>query len=252
MIRGRITTLIFACICLALVCVAASARAQSDAGATAEANPAIDAVDASVHPEVDGQPHEPTAEEGSRERPTASHAVTRSPASVTWPAHPDISKPTTDHKDGPPRGSLSSFRPEKESEQPSASQPKPPASSGSAKNSNNNDNSGRGQRSILAPPSPYHPLSGNPKPSSVRRTTLPTVPDADQTPALGNTFGRSALGLTTRSSLVPKGDRFKHEDQKSRKRHAPRAAKPVIPNPTKSSSSIRLSDRHTALSLSSK
>ena len=243
--------LVCAGICFALVCVAASACAQYDAGATAETNPAIDAVDASVHPEVDGQPHEPTAEEGSRERPTASHAAKRPPASVAWPARADISKPITDHKDGPPRGSLSSFRPEKESEQPSASQPKPPATSGSAKNSNNNDNSGRGQ-TILLDASPYHPWSGKPSPSSVRRTTLPTVPDADQTPALGNTFGRSALGLTTRSSLVPKGDRFKHEDQKSRKRRAPRAAKPVIPNPTKSSSSIRLSDRRTALALSSK
>ena len=252
MIRGRITTFIFACICLALVCVAASARAQSDAGATAEANPAIDAVDASVHPEVDGQPHEPTAEEGSRDRLTASHAAKRSPASVAWPAHVDISTTSTDNKGGPPRGGLSSFRPEGGSEQPSASQPKLPATSGSAKNSNNNDNSGRGQRIFLDASSPYHPWSGNPKPSSVRRTTLPTVPDADQTPALGTTFGRPASRFTTRSSSFPGGDRFKHEDQKSGKRHAPRATKPVIPNPTKSSSSIRPSDRHTALALSSK
>jgi len=251
MIRGRITTLIFACICLALVCVAASARAQSDAGATAEANPAIDAVDASVHPEVDGQPHEPTAEEGSRERPTASHAAKRSPASVAWPAHVDISTTSTDHKGGPPRGGPPSFRPEKESERPSASQPKLPATSGSAKNRNNNDNSGRGQ-TIFLDASPYHPWSGNPRPSSIGRTTVPTVPEADQTPALGTTFGRPASGLTTKSSPFPKGDRFKHENQKSRKRHAPRATKPMIPNPTKSSSSIRPSDRHTALALSSK
>jgi hypothetical protein len=251
MIGGWITTFICAGICLALVCVAVSARAQSDAGATTEANPAIDAVDASVHPEVDGQPHEPTAEEGSRERTTASHAAKRPPASVAWPAHADISTTSTDDKGSPPRVGLSSFRPERESEQPSGSQPKAYDTSGSTKNRNKNDNSGLGQKTFLDAP-PYHPLSGNPKPSSIRRTILPAVPDSDQTPALGTTFGRPALGLTTRSSLFPKRDRFKHEKQNSRKRYTARATKPVIPNLTKSSSSVRLSDRHTALALSSK
>ena len=244
MIRAQMRAFICVGVCLAVVCAAGGAHAQSDSEVTAETSPGIEAVDASVHPEVDGQPHEPTAQESSRERPNASHAAKRPSATVFWPAHADISGANTDDKTASPKIGMSAFRPETASGRPNVGPPDASAPSSRAKE----NDSGQSQTRLLR--APFSHLSGDAKPSSTLRTRVPSVFVTDETQALG--AGRPASGLVTSGSPFPKGDSFRHQDKTTGKRHQHHARKPVIPNPTKSSSSIRLSDRHTALALSSK
>jgi len=211
-----------AAICLAVAFAVLGAQAQSYTEVSAKTNPAIDAVDASVHVEVDGQPHEPTPVDASHEQPTPLHNTKRHPAAL-WPAHADISTTDSDDKSGPPGVGMSSFRLRTRLGQSSAS-----ATSTSA----TNDDSGQDHfRLLKAPPSHLFPLSA--KPSSSPRTSVPSVSVPDETTGSSAPFGRAALGIDAITS--PKRDLSKYKDQTTGKRHQHHSHLPVTTTATRSS-----------------
>lgn len=229
----------FLCVglCLAVVGAAVSAYAQSNAEAPADTNPAIDAVDASVHPEVDGQPHEPTPEESSGERPAALHAAKRPPTTVVWPAHAEVSTTKTDDKGVAAAVTMSSFRPRKESEPASAVHPNESTASGSVKKDDSSKSHAEQPNTA-----PSH-SSGYAKTSSTLKTTVPAIPDSGQTPALGAAFERPMSGLAASTEPFPKKDPFKYKDQSNAKRHH-HARKPMTNSATKSPHDTLTTTRH--------
>lgn len=214
-------------ICVLVLCPCLSAQAQSNTEVSAETNPTIDAVDASVRPEVDGQPHEPTQGETSREGPTTLRILKRPPATVVWPARADLSTTYGDGKTGPPGVGMSSFRPRMVWGQPSAWQPNATATSNGA----TNDDSGQDHFRLLNAP-PSHPLSLSAKPTLNPRTMVSPVSGSDQTSALGAPFGRAGIGLGAITSPFPKRDSSKYKDQTGKKRHQHHSGLPVTTTAT--------------------
>jgi len=225
MIRITMTTLLSSTFCLAVVCGALRAQAQSNTGASAESNRGIDAVDASVHSEVDAHPHELNPADASNEHLTPLHNTKRPPVTVVWPARADLSITDSDNKSGLPRVGMSSFRTKAGSGQPSASV----TSTGAT-----NHDSGQDDFRLLKA-SPRHPLPLSARPSLSTRTTVPLVSGSDQTPAFVAPFGRTALGFAASASPFPKRDPFKSKNQTTGKRHQHQESKPLISTETKSS-----------------
>jgi hypothetical protein len=241
MMRAKTQDFISAAICLALACAALHTQAQSNTGVSEESNRAVEAVDASVHAEVDGQPHELTPAESPRERRTPLHAAKRHPVTVVWPAHADTSttgtdKKGTDNKTDPLTFGISSFRP---GTQPGASSAGQAAASANAKN----DDSGQRRSWRLNAPR-AHSLYGSATPAWSLRSTVPPVSASDQTPGLSAPFGRTPLGLAASTSPFPKRDSSKHKDQTSAKRHEQHARKFATSGGTKSSFDSPATTRH--------
>jgi hypothetical protein len=212
---------------LATICAAVSAPAQSNAELSVGANPAIDAVDASVHAEVDGQPHELSPEKNLGERPTALRAAKRHTATVVWPAHSDISTTKTDVNGAPAAVAMSSFRPRKESQPDSAAQPSDSLTSGSAKKKDSSK-SRAGQLNT-----PLSHSSGYGKATSTLKTIAPAASESTQTPAFEAPFERPLSGLAASTEPFPKRDPYKYKDQSNAKQHH-HASKPVTNSATKS------------------
>ena len=214
MIRATMNAFMSAAICLAVAFAVLGAQAQSNTEVSAKTNPAIDAVDASVHVEVDGQPHEPTPVDASHEQPTPLHNTKRHPATAFWPARADPSATGSDDKSSSPGVGMSFFRPDTEWGRPSAWQSSASATSTGA----TNDDSGQDHFQLSNAP-PSHLLSFSTKTSSSPRTNVPPVSVSDETTALSAPFGRAVLGLGAITNPFPKRDPSKYKNRTGTKRH---------------------------------
>jgi hypothetical protein len=238
MIRIAMTKLMLAAFCLALVCAGLRAQAQANEGVSEETNPGVEAIDASVHAEVDGQPQEAIPADLSSQRITLG-STTRHPATTFWLTHADVLTADADGKGGPPKIGFSSFRPKTASGQPNPPQPSESATAGGAKN---NDSTQAHFRVLNV--SPSHPLALSAKSSLIRKTTIPPISEPDQTTALSAPFGRAAFGLGASASPFPKKDSFEYKNQATGKRRAHHARKPRTSTAIKSSFDSLATTRH--------
>jgi hypothetical protein len=227
--RRAAVPIVLLVLCACLSAQQRSSQAQPDPEVSAEVNATVNAVDASVHPEIDGQPHGPTPEEVSRERAAIPGTSKRSPATTVWGFNAQTST-IIDDKSGLPRAQMSSFRPEIESERLRATM----STSAASHASQSGANSGAVQsRPWLLNSLQYHPLSIGAKPHLIPRTTVPAVTESDQMPALADPFSRKALVFSA-SNPFPERDLFKCKDQTTGKRNQHRARKPVTGTAAKS------------------
>ncbi len=197
-------TIISAAFVLTVLFAAFRAQAQSSAEASADSNRAIDAIDASTHSEVEGQPQVAFRAFISREQPTPLQNTQLRSATVFWPGPADPSDTESNDTHG-----MSSFRPNAGLWRPGTS-----GSSPSARNAD----SGQGY-SRLSKFSASHPSPFDAKPSLNLRTAIPPVPRSDDIAELKASFGRAAIGLGTTISPFPKTDLSKYNFQSTRKRH---------------------------------
>jgi hypothetical protein len=206
------------------------ANGQSDPNHTSsEVVRGVNAVDASVRAEVDGQPHEPAPEEALRERPSVLHSPKRHPATAVWPAHVEISTTRSDgstrRSDGrraPPSSGVISFRPETGSRPFDPREPNASAAAAIAKQ----EDFGRSHRQY-SNVGDSHPLSGSAKPPLALGTKLPRVPEIDGTPASGHPFGRTVAGFGGNASPFPMRHSLKYKDQTVGRQNQDQTRKPV-------------------------
>lgn len=168
-----------------VACACLGAQAQSNAPATDERNRAVEAVDVSVHADVDGQPHEKGNVESSRERPTPLPTAKRPPASLVWPAGADTPTAGTGQKAGQVTFGISSFHPGTQMGASISWQVGASATSATEKN----DDSGQGRSGVLKA-QPAHSFDGSATPPLSPRASVPTVPASDRTEGLSAPFGR--------------------------------------------------------------
>jgi len=193
---------------VAVSCVCLLAQAQSNTPGTGEGNRAVEAIDASVHAEVDGQPHEASPTELSRERAAPLPNAKRLPMTAFWPT--PASTPATgayDKADTFLCGN-SSFRPEIQlgagSERTTAAGRTP-------------SNSSKIQSLLLKTPSAHFSLYGSPSVPSNLRPTLPPAPASADTSSFSAPFGH-ALSEPASASLFPRRGVFDRKGQASAKR----------------------------------
>lgn len=196
-------------ICVLVLCACLSAQAQSKTEGSTQATSAVDAVDASVHPEVDGQPQEVILEGKRRQITNALSIEKRLPATAVWPAPTNIDVTSADYESRPTRAGVSSFSPEKVWGHVRVLQATRSVASGAA--GGNVD------------PSCSNTLVRNAKPLTLR-TTVPSEPD--QTLA-DDPFGRPVLGSVGSSRAFPKRDELTHKHQTTPKRHQHQPRKPM-------------------------
>jgi hypothetical protein len=237
MIRATMKSFMRAVICLLLASDCLHAQAQSNAHVTPEDNRSVEAVDASVHTEVDGQVHELIPAESSH-RPTNPNKAKQRPETAVWPARVDASSTgnAKDDKAAPLTLGISSFRP---GTQPGSSSWWHAVASTATAGVKKDDLAQGRSRPGSAPLA--HPLYGSAtslfggeKPSLEPRTTVPPVPASNQTPRLSPLSGHAGFGLAASNSAFPK---IEHSGQKqpiSVKRRKPHARKPATSAGTKS------------------
>lgn len=237
MIRIAMTKLMLAAFCVALVCAGLRAQ-QANETALEEANPGVEAIDASVLVEVDRQPQEAIPAGFSSRRITLG-SIKRHPATAFWPTHADAFSADADAKGVPPKIGFSSFGPKTASGQPNPLQPSESATAGGAKE---NDSAQAHFRVLNVPPS--HPLSLGAKSSLIWKTTITPISEPNQTTTLSAPFGPAAFGLGASASPFPKKDSFEYKNQTTWKRHAHRARKPMTSTAIKSSFDSPATTRH--------
>ena len=207
-------------ICAVVACACFGVQAQSNAPATNERDRAVEAVDVSVHADVDGQPHETGTVESSRERPTSLPTAKRPPASlVVWSAGADTSTTSAGEKAGQVTFGTSSFHSGTQMGASGAWQASASATSARAQN----DDSGQG-RSGLSNARPAHPLYGSSKPSLSLGTTVQPVSASDETLGVNALFGHTSFGQPSTGPFL-KREFSEYKDQASAKRHEQRVRK---------------------------
>jgi hypothetical protein len=208
-----------------VLCAFLSAQAQYKTEVSTEATSAVDAVDASVHPEVDGQAQKVTPEVKRRQSTTALSIKKPLPATVVWPAHANIDTTSGDDEGPPSRAGMSYFRPEIERRRLRV----PQTATSVASVDGRNDDSRRSRPWLLNSPR-HHPLGGDGETSFI---SIPPVSDIGQTTAFGDPFGRAVSGLPTGAKPFSRRDPVTYRFQTTRKRDDQRARKPVTSMATK-------------------
>jgi hypothetical protein len=225
MIAAKKKSLVSAAMCLALAGSALRAYPQSPAAAAQDANPAVEAVDASAHADADGQPQEPSPAEAPPARPLPGKATTQHPATVVWPLRAHPSATDTDDKNGPLPFGISSFRP---AVQRGGSTARlgiaSPASQGATEPGADQNHSDK-DRSWKVNSAPAHPSSyGGTAVTLLPRTKLPPVSISDRAPEYSVPFGNIALGPAIPGPF-PKSSFSGNREPVSVKRHAQQARK---------------------------
>jgi hypothetical protein len=234
--RTIAAALLFAASCMAALCATLCVQAQSDAASVQPVNSAVQAVDASVHAEVDGQAPESSPEELPAKRATSLHPAKSAQASMVWPAQVDASSAatpvaSTDDKTNSRTVVNSSLRTGTQTGAFSTWQP-------TAVTADSSDDDSTSARSETVKPRPTHALTGSGSayrgatPALHTRTAVPPIPDADKTTGLSAPFGGSAA-----ANLSPfaKSEFSVRKDQPGAKRHPQHARKSASSAATNSS-----------------
>jgi hypothetical protein len=211
---------------LVAFCACLSAQARPTTPGT-EVNRAVGSVDASVHAEVDGQPHEPSAAELSSKRVVPSPSAEQSRISAFGPVRAEASSPGTGGKADPLRFGIFSVDPGTGVETPASWQTNLFTTS-----AGDNDDSTHSLRRMSA--TPVHPLHGGGTSSSSLRGIVSTVPPSDETRGLSSPFSRTALVSDGTANPFQKRD-VPHRNDQAVKRHRQRRQKSATSVGTKSS-----------------
>ena len=193
-------------LCMVVLCACVSAQTKSNTQAPEEVHPVIESVDASVHAEVDGQPHEPASGEYSRDRLTPLSSVQQS--TVVWRAHADSSST--------PRAFLTSFF-LAGTEARGSSTPQADTSTASSAGTKNDSGQGQGWSHPLNA-KPVHSTYCSATPPSSPRASAPTVPASDRTEGLGAPFGLGLAALPGSTDSF-QASRFSYHKGRAVKRH---------------------------------
>ena len=179
---------------IVLVGVCLRARAQSDGQDPNEGERAVDAIDASVHVEVDGHPHQPGSAESSRGQLIRLGNGKQPPATTFWasPSNP-AAMGGYDKAQSSALGRFA-FLP---GTQPGV--PAPWQSPALIKVTITKSDGSSQAGSRLWKSTPAHPRPGFSMPSLNLRTTLPTDSSPDRTPGFDSPFGRSPVEAASTS-----------------------------------------------------
>jgi hypothetical protein len=239
MIRIAKTIFMFAVFCLFVVCADLQAQVQDSAAAAGETSLGLGAIDASVHAEVDGQPHDPIPVASSNQH-AALRSTARPPVTVFWPTHADILTTDKDDIDGSSNVGVSSFGSATKSGQLSLHQP---GNSDTTVGAKSHEVSTQGNSPVLGI-SPFRPLTLDTESSSNWKSHVQQVPEPDESAAANSPFGRAALGAGEITSHFQRWKSSKYKNQTAATRHERREHKPATIAASKDSFDSLANTRH--------